>query len=335
MKNLLAEAMARVISRGLTSHSTQMEELTRELEAAIQRTARKSYEPLTIETLFTTQNLNGPAFAELRKTLRNPGLKLEATISELRRSEAYFIRAHDNYVAGYSDQRAIELRWAELRLAIARLFYDDYMVRSLPPKPRAQARPKAERSTSVAEFEMGAFSADEQKALRQAISNREDAIRQLETIIRRGDATSDTTHLICSYLRDPNKIEQVNRWLTAEQSKAHHSNPEPENDVQPMAAVAEPLQMDTPPTRNGQDNEKLWPPRREAPRTDPVVAQKLVEWLRAGPNKIRKLYARSSAGDIRLNARPDAPSVAGMFETAVDHPLVQNELSAICARLEL
>lgn len=334
MKNLLAEAMARVIVEGLTAHSAQMEKLTRELEVAIIQAAQASGKIVTIETMFAGQYLNGPAFADLRKTLRNPGLKLEATISELRRSEAYFIRAYDNYVAGYSDQRAIELRWAELRLAIARLFYDD-MIRSVPAKPRTQARPKAERSTSVIGFEMDAFSADEQKALRQAIRNREEAIRQLETIIRRGGATSDTTHLICSYLRDPNKIEQVNRWLTAEQRKAHHNNPEPEDDVQPMAAVAEPLQMDTPPSRNGQDNEKLWPPRREAPRTDPVVAQRLVEWLRAGPNKIRKLYARSSTGDIRLNARPDAPSVAGMFETAVDHPLVQNELSAICARLEL
>jgi hypothetical protein len=334
MKNLLAEAMARVIVEGLTAHSAQMEKLTRELEVAIIQAAQASGKPVTIETMFAGQDLNGPAFADLRKTLRNPGLKPEATISELRRAEGYFIRAHDEYIAKYSDDRANALRWAELRLAIARLFYDE-MIRSLPTASRPQARPKAERSTSVIGFEMDAFSADEQEALRQAISNREDAIRQLETIIRRGDATSDTTHLICSYLRDPNKIEQVNRWLTAEQSKAHHSNPEPENDVQPMAAVAEPLHMDTPPTRNGQDNEKLWPPRREAPRTDPLVAQKLVEWLRAGPNKIRKLYARSSAGDIRLNARPDAPSVAGMFETAVDHPLVQNELSAICARLEL
>lgn len=334
MKNLLAEAMARVIVEGLTAHSAQIEKLTRELEVAIIQAAQASGKPVTIETMFAGQDLNGPAFADLRKTLRNPGLKPEATISELRRAEGYFIRAHDEYIAKYSDDRANALRWAELRLAIARLFYDE-MIRSLPTASRAQARPKAERSTSVIGFEMDAFSADEQKALRQAIRDREDAIRQLEAIIRRGDASSDNTHLICSYLRDPNKIEKVNRWLTAEQSKAHHSNPEPENDVQPMAAVAEPLQMDTPPTRNGQDNEKLWPPRREAPRTDPVVAQKLVEWLRVGPNKIRKLYARSSAGDIRLNARPDAPSVAGMFETAVDHPLVQNELSAICARLEL
>ena len=305
MKNLLAEAMARVIVEGLTAHSAQIEKLTRELEVAIIQAAQASGKPVTIETMFAGQDLNGPAFADLRKIVRNSGLKLEATISELRRSEAYFIRAYDNYVAGYSDQRAIELRWAELRLAIARLFYDD-MIRSVPAKPRTQARPKAERSTSVIGFEMDAFSADEQKALRQAILDREDAIRQLEAIIRRGDASSDNTHLICSYLRDPNKIEKVNRWLTAEQRKSHHSNPDPENDVQPMAAVADPLQMDTSPTPIGEDDEKLWPPRREALRTDPVVAQQLVEWLRAGPNKIRKLYARSPTGDIRLNNRPDS-----------------------------
>lgn len=330
MKNLLAEAMARVIVEGLTAHSAQMEKLTRELEVAIIQAAQASGKPVTIETMFAGQDLNGPAFADLRKTLRSPGLKPEATISELRRAEGYFIRAHDEYIAKYSDDRANALRWAELRLAIALLFYDD-MIRSLPTKPRDQARPKAERSTSVIGFEMDAFSADEQKALRQAILDREDAIRQLEAIIRMGDSSSDNTHLICSYLRDPNKIEKVNRWLTAEQRKSHHSNADPENDVQPMAAVADPLQMDTSPTPIVED-ERLWPPRREALRTDPVVAQQLVEWLRAGPNKIRKLYARSPTGDIRLNNRPDSRWLAGLFEAAVDHPLAQEELAAICAK---
>lgn len=88
MKNLLAEAMARVIVEGLTAHSAQIEKLTRELEVAIIQAAQASGKPVTIETMFAGQDLNGPAFADLRKTLRNPGLKPEATISELRRAEA-------------------------------------------------------------------------------------------------------------------------------------------------------------------------------------------------------------------------------------------------------
>ena len=117
MKNLLAEAIARVIAEGLTAHSAQIEKLTRELEVAIIQAAQASGKIVTIETMFAGQDLNGPAFADLRKTLRNPGLKPEATISELRRAEGYFIRAHDEYIAKYSDDRANALRWAELRLA--------------------------------------------------------------------------------------------------------------------------------------------------------------------------------------------------------------------------
>jgi len=330
MKNLLAEAMARVIVEGLTAHSAKIEKLTRELEVAIIQAAQASGKPVTIETMFAGQDLNGPAFADLRKTLRNPGLKPEATISELRRSEAYFIRAYDNYVAGYSDQRAIELRWAELRLAIARLFYDD-MIRSVPAKPRTQARPKAERSTSVIGFEMDAFSADEQKALRQAIRDREDAIRQLEAIIRRGDASSDNTHLICSYLRDPNKIEKVNRWLTAELSKAHVADAKIENDMQVLAAVVEPLSLAVPAPPFGSDDRTFWPPMQQPRREDAVTARELVTWLKEGPQKLRRLYVRTPDGQVRLREAPRLPPIARMFERAVDHPDVQEQLAAICS----
>lgn len=330
MKNLLAEAMARVITTGLTAHSAQMEKLARELEVVITQAARASDETVTIESLFAGQPLNGPAFAELRKILRNPGLKPEATISELRRSEAYFIRAHDNYVAGYSDERAIELRWAELRLAIARLFYDE-MIRSLPTTSRVQARPKAERAKSIIGFAMDAFSADEQKALRQAILDREDAIRQLETIIRRGDASSDNTHLICSYLRDPNKIDKVNRWLTAELSKAHVADAKIENAMQTLAAVAEPLSSAVPAPTIRSDDENFWPPVRETMRDDAVAAQELVAWLKAGPQHLRLLYVRTPEGLVRLRKAPRMQPIIRMFARAIDHPDVQEQLAAICS----
>lgn len=330
MKNLLAEAMARVIVEGLTAHSAQIEKLTRELEVAIIQAAQASGKPVTIETMFAGQDLNGPAFADLRKTLRNPGLKPEATISELRRAEGYFIRAHDEYIAKYSDDRANALRWAELRLAIARLFYDE-MIRSLPPASRAQARPKAERSTSVIGFEMDAFSADEQKALRQAIRDREDAIRQLEAIIRRGDASSDNTHLICSYLRDPNKIEKVNRWLTAELSKAHVADAKIENDMQVLAAVVEPLSLAVPAPPFGSDDRTFWPPMQQPRREDAVTARELVTWLKEGPQKLRRLYVRTPDGQVRLREAPRLPPIARMFERAVDHPDVQEQLAAICS----
>ncbi|MGB6185417.1 MAG: hypothetical protein WBF65_09900 [Sphingopyxis granuli] len=329
MKNLLAEAMARVIVEGLTAHSAHMEKLTRELEFAIIQAAQASGKPVTIETLFAGQHLNGPAFADLRKILRNPGLKPEATISELRRAEGYFIRAHDEYIAKYSDDRANALRWAELRLAIARLSYDE-MIRSLPTASRPQARPKAERSTSVIGFEMDAFSADEQKALRQAILDREDAIRQLETIIRRGDATSDTTHLICSYLRDPNKIEQVNRWLTAEQSKARTGISEIDADTKPVAHMAQPSSVGAIVADVAMDD-GWWPPRLETPRAKPDAAHKLIGWLKGGPIKLLPLYVRTAAGDIRLRERPRSTPIASLFEGALDHPQVQEELAAICA----
>ena len=330
MKNLLAEAMARAIAKGLTAHCTQMGKLARELEVAITQAARASDETITIESLFAGQHLNGPAFADLRKILRNPGLKPEATISELRRAEGYFIRAHDEYIAKYSDDRANALRWAELRLAIARLFYDE-MIRSLPTASRAQARPTAERSTSVVGFEMDAFSADEQKALRQAILDREDAIRQLETIIRRGDATSDTTHLICSYLRDPNKIEQVNRWLTVELSKAHVADAKVENETPTLAAVAEPLSLAVPAPTIGKEDEKFWPPIQDARRDDAVAASELVAWLRAGPQNLRRLYVRTPEGNVRLREAPRLPPIVRMFARAVDHPDVQEQLAAICS----
>ncbi|MGQ2936684.1 hypothetical protein [Sphingopyxis sp.] len=48
MKNLLAEAIARVIAEGLTAHCTQIEKLERELEAAITQAARASDETVTI-----------------------------------------------------------------------------------------------------------------------------------------------------------------------------------------------------------------------------------------------------------------------------------------------
>ena len=330
MKNLLAEAMARVIVEGLTVHSAQMEKLTRELEVVIIQAAQASDETITIETLFAGQHLNGPAFADLRKILRNPGLKPEATISELRRAEGYFIRAHDEYIAKYSDDRANALRWAELRLAIARLFYDE-MIRSLPTASRAHARPKAERSTSVVGFEIDAFSSDEQKALRQAILDREDAIRQLEAIIRRGDATSDTTHLICSYLRDPNKIDKVNRWLTAELSKAHFADAKIENGMQTLAAVVEPLSLAVPAPTIGSDDENFWPPFRETIRDDAVSAHELVAWLKAGPQHLRLLYVRTPEGLVRLRKAPRMQPIIRMFARAIDHPDVQEQLAAICS----
>lgn len=330
MKNLLAEAMARVIAEGLTAHCTQMEKLARELEAAITQAARASDETVTIETLFAGQHLNGPAFAELRKILRNPGLKPEATISELRRAEGYFIRAHDEYIAKYSDDRANALRWAELRLAIARRFYDE-MIRSLPTASRPQARPKAERSTSVIGFEMDAFSADEQKALRQAILDREDAIRQLEAIIRRGGASSDTTHLICSYLRDPNKIDKVNRWLTAELNKTHVADAKIEKDMQTLAAVVEPLSLAVTAPAIARDDRRFWPPMQQPRREDAVTARELVTWLKEGPQKLRHLYVRRPDGQVRLREAPRSAPIARMFERAVDHPDVQEQLAVICS----
>lgn len=329
-----AHAIADVVVAGLLEQQVGIEAISDELRKAILKLGEPQSATLTIDTVFTAASIPGAVADGLRRMRKHPGLKVEAIISELRRAESYFIKAHDSYLAGYTDRGYMEMRWAAYRLEVVRAFYSG-LVQALPAKVAATVRSVPKDKGSIKSMRFADFTGEEQAALKGFVHDEARAIQQLEMIITSGRASGKQTSLLIAYLSDLSKRTEVNNWIKAQlrvsfdAAEAGASRGTAADQESHPALVTHPEvrpEQDLPPASSEPPRVSVWPVREGRSFREPRAAAQLKEWLSIRGSAIRDLLLDEGNGRISLKEPPRAKPVRDMFEAAIDDLAVQNEL---------
>lgn len=215
------------------------DKLEAKVSAALARLPLEQRQSLSTNAIFANAAMLVATSPELRTMTANPAFKVEPVISQLRRAEAAYIEAHDAYLASRDKSRYLEeMRWAHGRLRIARQFYNSVMA-SLPPKKRGATvtHPVNGSRIAIKDLKLSAFSEEEQRALRLAITDREAAIERVDQIIAAGRASTNDLRIMHAYLIDPAAGEQIERWLV-DQSATSYSAQETDRPTTDVAGAA-------------------------------------------------------------------------------------------------
>lgn len=210
------QSLAQIILKGLRQVQQRNDQLESDVAAEVAKLPPAAQASLTSDAIFANAALLAPSTQDLRTMTRNPGFKIEPAISELRRAESCYIRAHDAYLADKSGAGLDEMRWAFARLQIARQFYEG-LVTSLPTAKRQPdpSRPVTKTSAAIKRIKLSDFDGESQHALRQAIVDPAKAVAQIDLIIQGGNAPRGL-RLLHAYLIDPKKVALVTAWLVNE-----------------------------------------------------------------------------------------------------------------------
>lgn len=336
----ITRALVDYILDGCRRSAKGDKELEDKIAAAIATLPPHARQALSTADIFANAALSIPTSRDLRKMTANPAFKVEATISQLRRAESRYIEAHDEYLADRTNGLRIEaMRWAHGRLSIVRQFYDG-VIASLPSKEREDvvAHPVIRRSTATKDLRLSSFSAEEQRALRLAITDRESAIGRIDEIIAEGRASSNDLQIIHAYLIDPRATNQVERWLV-DQLAAIRSTADgaastavtiPEKVVEPgtshdVSGAAPDVSMTSAglPQRDGTLGANQ---AEERPAPAVVRAIDVIDsWLSKSPRMLD--YFNEANGWWRFNGEIKTPDYAAAYQLAGTHPDFQRMIA--------
>lgn len=322
-----ARPIAELMVAALNQHRDRLSKIDSDLQNAI-IAAGEAGKSLTVETLFTVPSIASATADDLRRIRENPALHAEPIVSQARRAQAAFVRAHDDYLGGHSDIKFVELHWAELRLRITQDRYNT-LIHAHPTTPRA---PKLTAGgKAVREPRLANFSPAEQDAIKQYIANPDEACAKLETIIKSGLASGDEVRSLFASMLDPNKQELINRWLTHELREEFSGAPkplaEPEPDAPGTRSSKPALGVELQPVDTTKQQSSRWPTGSTL-RQDGQAADDLLRALEKPPPSMVELFVAEGA-TIRLKTAPKATVWQQRFAAAIDHPDVQRRMRAL------
>lgn len=325
-----AAPIADLIIEALKADRDRCDAIDKEIRDAIDAAG----EAITLESLFTEPSLPGKRAAALHRLRGNAALYDEPPISQLRRGQANFVRAHDEYVKGYSDRGYTNVRMAALRLRVAQDQFKG-LVHAEPAEKKVLKHGPVGDKTKV--MRLTEFSTNEQAAIRVFLSDPEKATKLLGGIIERRETSGSKVYSLYAYMLDETQTEAINKWLTAEVKRTFEPASNAEQPMPRPSAVASQSIPSPSIAASGvsvtarEDSFNYWPPNDGGRQANSNDLSELQSRLSDLPLGLRNMLVQDADGHIWLTEAPKASSWKIRFERAIHHPEVQQ---ALCALLD-